>query len=378
MSDKGKFTLRSTTPLPAGAPAATRVGDRIFTSGIVSDRTGGIESESHRVFQLIAEMAHANGFSLSDVVRTRIWHTSPDGNDAETLLKSVHGVVFPHPGPTLSIIQIDCLPGDAAVSVELEVMVGSGATSTRFGADIESSSSAAVLVDEELWLAGQRGDPVGSRDSQVVQAVEQASAMLRELGMGAGDIVSTRHFMRHDTQFEADPPEWLDFKKDSIPTSAGIAVNGAGDPDHHFVFELEAVKNAGGNRTNLRTGRTFEVEHNYCRAVRVDEGEVVYVAGTTSIIPGETVQHPYEVGPQVADTLEIVRWAIEKLGLKWDDLVHTRTYVVGGSEKLAEAIESLEEVLDTESVACSVIGVPVLGRPEVVVEIEARAVKARR
>jgi hypothetical protein len=44
------------------------------------------------------------------------------------------------------------------------------------------------------------------------------------------------------------------------------------------------------------TGRTFEVDHNYCRAVRVGEGDVIYVAGTTSLIPGEIVQHPGEVG----------------------------------------------------------------------------------
>jgi len=62
IADEGKFTLSSTTPLLAGAPAAVRVGDRIFTSGIVSDQTGGLESESHRVFQLIAELARANGF----------------------------------------------------------------------------------------------------------------------------------------------------------------------------------------------------------------------------------------------------------------------------------------------------------------------------
>jgi enamine deaminase RidA (YjgF/YER057c/UK114 family) len=264
----------------------------------------------------------------------------------------LHGVVFPHPGPALSVIQIDCLPGAAAVSVELEVIVDSGNSATRFGSNFESYSSAGVLVDEEFWLSGQRDAPSESRYSQVVRSIEKASTMLSEAGIGSGDIVSTRHFMRHDTQFETDPSEWLDFKKDSTPTSAGIAVSGVGDPDHHFVFELEAVKAAGSNRTNLRTGRSFEVEHNYCRAVRVVEGEVVYVAGTTSIIPGETVQHPYEVGPQVADTLEIIRWAIEELGLEWDDLVQARNYVVGGPEKLAEAIGSLESTLDTGSIAC--------------------------
>jgi enamine deaminase RidA (YjgF/YER057c/UK114 family) len=56
------------------------------------------------------------------------------------------------------------------------------------------------------------------------------------------------------------------------------------------------VSGASSTRANLHTGRTFEVDHNYCRAVRVGEGDVIYVAGTTSLIPGEIVQHPGEVG----------------------------------------------------------------------------------
>ena len=69
--------------------------------------------------------------------------------------------------------------------------------------------------------------------------------------------------MRHDVQFEADPAEWLAFKAQSIPISAGIAVTGVGTEDHKFVFEMEAVSDASSTRANLRTGRTFEVDHNY-------------------------------------------------------------------------------------------------------------------
>ena len=155
-------------------------------------------------------------------------------------------------------------------------------------------------------------------------------------------------------------------------------MSGVGEQGHTVAFEMAGVTDAAVGRTNLRTGRAFEFDHNYCRAVLVDGGDVIYVAGTTSIVVGEIVQHPFEVGPQITDTLKIIRWAITELGFEWDDLAQTRTYVVGGDAEIVEAITSLESSLPHKQVVNTVVGVPVLGRPEVVVEIEARVVKARR
>lgn len=368
-------TFSSATPLPAGSPAAVRVGDRFFTSGIVSDRTGGLESESHRVFQLIAELLRSAGLSTGDVVRTRIWHTSKDGGEAEALLRVVHGVIFSHPGPALTVVQVERLPGGVEVAVELEGIAGSADDSTKYESDYESSSSMAVQVGGELWTSGLRGDPGGDRETQIRQALENATGLMKRAGVGDGDVVSTRHFMRHDVQFESDPTDWNAFKAPSIPTSAGIAVSGVGEDGQVVAIELEAVAGAANGRTNLRTGRTFEVEHNYCRAVLVDGGDVIYVAGTTSLIPGEIIQHPGEVGPQVGDTLEIIKWAITELGFEWSDLVQTRTYIVGGDDEISEAVSALERALPEHQVANTIVGVPVLGRPGVVVEIEARAVR---
>ena len=111
--------------------------------------------------------------------------------------------------------------------------------------------------------------------TQVTQAIEDATGLMKQAGIGPGDIVSTRHFMCHDVQFELSPPEWLAFKEPSIPTSAGIAVSGVGEPGYAVMFEMEGAAGAADGRTNLRTGRTFEVEHNYCRAVLVDDGDVI-------------------------------------------------------------------------------------------------------
>ena len=158
------------------------------------------------------------------------------------------------------------------------------------------------------------------------------------------------------------------------PTSAGICVHDPGESGNTFSLEIEAIAH-DDSRKNFRTGRTFEVENNYSRAVRI--GDVIYVAGTTSIIPDEVVQHPGDVGPQVDDTLAIIRDAVEQLGGAWADLVRTRTYVVGGLPALDVASARLKaNLVGTES-AATLMGVPVLGRLEVVVEIEATAVLER-
>ncbi len=204
---------------------------------------------------------------------------------------------------------------------------------------------------------------------------ESATQALAEAGMQGSDVVSTRHYYAHAIESETDGTGKNEFMADGEPTSAGICVVGPAGRGATFSLEFEAVaraENAAGTRQNYRTGRTFEVENHYSRAVRAKN--VIYVAGTTSIIPGEIVQHPGEVGPQITDTLAIIRTAIEELGGDWAQLARTRTYVVGGPGKLDEAAAALKAATEGTNAAATLMGVPVLGRPEVVVEIEATAV----
>jgi len=381
--------------LPVGVPLVA-AGDRVFTSGLVSDRPGGLESEAHRVFQQALAVLREAGATPSDVVRTRIFYVADEHGAstvrpelvegqtrrAEQLLRDVHGVVFDHPGPAFTAVQVSCLPGGAEVEVELEAVRGAGKAMKRHQPDEASSTSAGVRWGDEVWLSGVtavsadgRVVSPGKALGQVDVVVQRTEAALKALGAGAPDAVASRHWMRHDTQAHPRPPSWTDFMRRATPTSAGIAVEGVGPRDAVFMYEVDAVAGAAKGRKNVRTGRTFEVEHHYCRSVRVGQRDVVYVAGSTSIIPGEVVRHPGEVRGQVFDTLETVRWGIEQQGLAWTDLARTRSYIVGGPEKLEEAAAALRDAVGGMAAAASVAGVPVLGRPEVVVEIEATAVK---
>jgi enamine deaminase RidA (YjgF/YER057c/UK114 family) len=213
-----------------------------------------------------------------------------------------------------------------------------------------------------------------THEQQVTAVCSAVADACTALGASTADVVATRHFdpvSVHRHSFQG--PALEEFRKPGEPTSAGITVEGVGGAST-FMLEVDALEGAAGLRRNLRTGRSFEVEHHYSRSVRV--GDIVYVAGSTSLVVGETVRHPHEVYGQVIDTLETIRGTIEGQGLAWPDVVRTRSYIVGGPEKLEEAIRALKSVLGGMGTVATVTGVPVLGRPEVVVEIEATAVKS--
>ena len=357
---------------PGSSPALVIVGNRVFSSGLISDRPGGLESETHRIFQMALSTLHDAGIAPADVVRTRAWYVADSPVDAEAVIRDTHGVVFDHPGPSLSAIQASCLPDGVEIAVELEAIRGAAGRIKHFGSDEFSATSVATFCDGEFWLSGTTaaGDDVSTQISGITGQVNEA---LAEFGMAPADVVCTRHFMLPEARFKSQPEPWATFMAQAIPTSAGIAVEGVGT-DRLFMLECEAVQDASKGRNNLRSGRTYEVEHNYCRSVRVSGHDVTYVAGSTSLVVGEIVRHEFDVAGQVRDTLETIRWAIEGQGMAWTDLVKTRTYVVGGPEKLPVAVAALNDVLGDMEVASTVVGVPILSGPEVVVEIEATAV----
>jgi enamine deaminase RidA (YjgF/YER057c/UK114 family) len=230
------------------------------------------------------------------------------------------------------------------------------------------------MTVEWLPASGPAHATPPAHERQVAQVCDAVTAACRDLGASLGDVLATRHFDPVDVHRHSfQGPALEEFRTPGEPTSAGITVEGVGE-GMTFMLEIDAVAGSASERRNLRTGRTFEVEHHYSRSVRV--GDIVYVAGSTSLVPGEIVRHPGEIAGQVVDTLETIRKTIESQGLAWSDLVRTRSYIVGGPSKLDEATAVLKSVIGGMGTVATITKIPVLGRPEVVVEIEATAVKS--
>ncbi|MCI0438687.1 MAG: hypothetical protein L0177_06095 [Chloroflexi bacterium] len=375
-----------------GASAAARVGDRIFLSGLTAERSDAA-SQLRGVFEKARGILSGLGASLADVVRTRIFYTQPLDYAA---LGKIHGEFFSEPParPAMSLTQVHFLPSvrqahdadGAGVMMEVEAARGAASSKKSYAFDMPNADewgySGVVQLGGELWVAGvtalQPDGGVyrpGDLGAQSYEITRRIISMVERCGGRATDIVSTRHYTAVAYVGTNTVPHRLLLMHPHHPTSAGITVQGVGPRQAGELIEVEAVIGATESRRNLNTGRPYEEDHHYCRSVRV--GDVVYVSGTTSVQLDEQVGSPFDAYGQTIQTLEWIRWGVENQGLSFGNVVRTRSYVVG-QENVEHVARGLRDTLGGIKPAATVVGVPALGRPSILVEIEATAVRGAR
>lgn len=365
-----------------GCATALQVGERLFLSGLAAEPAGEVEDQFRQVMEVAGEALSRLQTSLADVVRTRIFYTRPQDRP---LLCAAHGEFFSSIRPAATLTQVHFLPDGADALVEIEAIRGSAASrkTQRLNAPEAERMGGAGLVQvgDELWLGGitavqadgSAASP-GEIGGQSRQVVARMLSLLAGCGAGPGDVVSTRTYVPVAyVPFSTGPQRLpLPLMHPGHPTAADIAVQGVGGRDLGLLIEAEAVLGATARRRNINTGRSYEEERHYSRAVRV--GEVVYVSGCTSVQLDEEVAAPFDAYGQTLQTLKMVRWSVEELELRFGDLARIRGYVVG-EENLELVARALRETLGPIGAAATVVGVPALGRPSILVEIEAAAVR---
>lgn len=366
-----------------GCCTALNVGERVFISGLTGDSEGPVDVQFKNIVEQAEQALGEFGASLGDIVRTGVYYT---GRETRATLQAAHGPIFGSPGPAASLTQMDYLPSGADVMMEVEAMRGSASNRETVPLDTpetrEMGCSGLVLVGEEFWLSGITAmQPDGSvpsagyRSPQLVQVAFKVISLLNSIGSKATDVVGVRTYTPLNylsSNNEPPPPsETRTILMEGRPGAAGITVTAVGDREIGVLVEVEGVRGAAQTRKNVWDGRTNLLRGSYSRSVGV--GDVVYVSGSTSLIAGEVVRSPFDAWAQTIDTLETIRWSIEEQGQSWNDLVRTRSYVVG-QENLEPVARALRETLGDIRPASTVVGVPALGQPKVLVEIEATAV----
>jgi enamine deaminase RidA (YjgF/YER057c/UK114 family) len=125
-----------------------------------------------------------------------------------------------------------------------------------------------------------------------------------------------------------------------------------------------------GARKHYSSGTPWEPIVGYSRAVRV--GPHIHVAGTTATGEDGTVLHPGDPYRQTARIIQNIRTALQALGADLEHVVRTRVYVTDISQWEAVA-RAHGESFRAVRPATTMVEVPRLVTPEMVVEIEAEA-----
>lgn len=123
-------------------------------------------------------------------------------------------------------------------------------------------------------------------------------------------------------------------------------------------------------RRRITSGGPWERSAGYSRAIVVGDG--CWVAGTTDAGPDGVSQHPGDVAAQARAVFGIIERALGEGGFALADVVRTRMFVVdmAGSAALSEVHG---EIFGDIRPAATMVGVPALMHPSLLVEIEAEA-----
>ena len=124
------------------------------------------------------------------------------------------------------------------------------------------------------------------------------------------------------------------------------------------------------NRTQVSSGAPWEATVGYCRAVRV--GQHIVVSGTAPVTPAGEVFAVGDAHGQAQRCIEIIAEALGQLGAGLEHIVRTRMFVtdIGQWEAVGRAHG---EAFGDVRPASTMVEVPALIHPDILVEIEADA-----
>jgi enamine deaminase RidA (YjgF/YER057c/UK114 family) len=367
---------------------ALRVGDTVLQSGTTAiDRQGHVRGEGNVVEQVEAVMKIAAwsmgkaGGRLADVVRSRIYVTDIAVADQAARALARH---FRDARPAATLVQVNGLarPGQL-IEIELDAVDGAGQAAQRIssGGPLEDvyAYSRAVRVGDRVFISGStalnaRGgvDAPGDMYRQTRAIMDTILAALAQAGGTAGDIVYSKTFLTDLGKAAEYTRAWLDALGDVRPTSTLLAVPALVRPELLVEIEAEAVIGAHRSRRDIYTEHMREKPRGYARAVEI--GDLVYVAGCTSLSSTGEVRAARDWAAQYDLSSETIRWALGQAGATMDDVVRRRTFTVAGAEQNRPWGQGPAWFAKScpASLGCRIAG---LARPELLVEVEVAAVK---
>jgi enamine deaminase RidA (YjgF/YER057c/UK114 family) len=248
------------------------------------------------------------------------------------------------------------------------------------GRQLESIAhySRAVRVGDTVLQSGttaidRQGNVRGEGDiGQQIEAIMRIAAWsMGKAGGRLDDVVRARVYVTDIAVADQAGRALGRYFKDTRPASTLVQVNGLARPSQLVEIELDAVDGAAASARRISSGRPLEALYGYSRAIRV--GDRVFISGSTALNARGEVEAPGDMYRQTRATLDTILRALAEAGGQPGDLVYTKSFLTdlgAGADYTRAFLEALGEVRPVSTL----LGVPGLVRPEMLVEIEAEAV----
>lgn len=238
--------------------------------------------------------------------------------------------------------------------------------------------SRALRVGDTVLQAGttsldRQGNVRGAGDvtAQVDAIMKIAAWSMGKAGGRLADVVRNRMYVTDMALGDAAARAVGKYLRDARPAATLVQVSGLNRPEMLVEIELDAVDGAAASAARISSGRPTEATFAYSRAVRA--GDRVFVSGTTTLNAAGRVEAPGDMYRQTRLTLDTIFGALAQAGAAREDLVYTKTYVTDLARLDAYTRGWVEALGDVRPVS-TLLGIPALLRPEMLIEIEAEAI----
>src|SRR5712692_1659656 len=233
----------------------------------------------------------------------------------------------------------------------------------RVGDTVLQSGTAAI--DRQGNVRGE-----GDVTAQVDAIMKIAAWSMGKAGGRLDDVVRSRVYVTDIAVGDAAARAIARYFRDARPAATLVQVNGLARPTQLVEIELDAVDGAAASAQRISSGGPLESVYAYSRAVRV--GDRVFISGSTALRAGG-VEGPGDMYRQTRATMDTIFRALAEAGGAPGDLVYTKTYLTDLGQS-AEYTRAFVDALGDVRPVSTLLGIPALVRPELLVEIEAEAV----
>jgi len=226
--------------------------------------------------------------------------------------------------------------------------------------------SGTTAIDTEGNVIG-----VGDIAAQVDAIVDIARQSMGKAGGRLEDVVRTRTYIT-DMSVADDAARALGkYFRDVRPASTLVGVKRLARPAQLIEIEFDAIDGAEQNAQRISSGKPTEEAYGYSRAVRVDNR--IFVSGSTALQDSGEVASPGDLYGQTQITMATIQAAIEEAGGTLGDIVYSKAFLTNVAESEGHRRARLEMLGDLRP-PLTLLGIPALMVPEMLVEIEAEAI----
>jgi enamine deaminase RidA (YjgF/YER057c/UK114 family) len=212
---------------------------------------------------------------------------------------------------------------------------------------------------------------VGDAAQQVEAIMRIAEWSMGKAGGRLADVVRNRMYVTDDAAAEPVARAVARYMKDARPAATLVRVNRLARPEQLVEIEFDAIDGAAASARRISSGRPTEEQYAYSRVVRV--GERVFISGTTALNARGEVEAPGDMYRQTRLTMDTIFHALAEAGGAPGDIVYTKTYLTDLGKAGDYTRAWLEALGDVRPVS-TLLGIPALLRPAMLIEVEAEAV----